>query len=59
MHTQRHASPAHVVLTAIVVSLGPEELVDLVGHRVVRVVGEVRSGLVARYNKRQGTNNGA
>lgn len=38
---------SHIVLAAIVVSLRPEKLVDLVRHRVVRVVGEVRPGLVA------------
>ena len=38
---------SHVVLSAVVVPLSPEELVDFVGHGVIRVVREVRPRLVA------------
>lgn len=37
----------HVILAPVVVPLRSEELVDLVGHGIVGVVGEVWAGLVA------------
>lgn len=48
----RHAR-ASLALLAVVEELGHEQVLDLVGHRVGRVVGQVGTGLVGRRRRRR------